>query len=241
MQQSKGRLTVFALSIVGLVGPAHGGKCKPAWVHRVSVLAATLGFFTLCLGGRAVAQQGHDYKICEGDFALCAASTCQPSGGSITVNVIGGGTATFPEYNCTCPIFDGPAIADLNGGNMHGSCTPPNGQIWSLFQPRSQIPQAITNWSRLPRKSSAPPLVCGADLNQGNQVVNCFSFACDPGGEKSAGEIRGVPVATCHCPVGESLDGKAVEPATAFGTQAGQGDTQICFDHPVGGPLPSPP
>jgi hypothetical protein len=143
MQWSKGRMTVFAL---------------------------TLGFFTVCLGGRAVAQQGHDFRICEGDFALCAASTCQPTGGKITVNVIGGGTATFPEYNCTCPIFDGPAIADLNGGNMDGSCTPPHDQIWSLYQPRSQIPQAITKWSRLPSKSSAPPLVCGADLNQGNQT-----------------------------------------------------------------------
>ena len=94
--------------------------------------------------------------------------------------------------------------------------TTPNGQIWSLYQPRSQIPQAITIWSRLPRESSVPPLVCGADLNQGNQVVNCFSFAC-PGGEKSTGEIRGVRVATCHCPIGESFDGKAVEPRTASG------------------------
>ena len=68
------------------------------------------------------------------------------------------------------------------------------------------------------------------------QLVNCFSFACDP-----AGEINGVPVATCHCPLGESLEGKAVEQSAAFGTQAGQGNTQICFDHPVGGPLPTPP
>ena len=102
-------------------------------LQRVSALVATLGFFTLCLAGRAVAQQGHDFMICEGEFALCAASTCQPSGGKITVNVIGGGTATFPEYNCTCTTFDGrPAIADLNGGNM--SCTPPHDQIWSLYQ-----------------------------------------------------------------------------------------------------------
>ena len=119
---------------------------------------------------------------------------------------------------------------------MHGSCTPPHDQIWSLYQPRLQIPQAITKWSRLPHKSFAPPLVCPADLNQGNQVVNCFSFACDLGGE-----IRGVPVATCHCPLGESLDGTAIKSKTAFATQAGQGNTKICFDHPVGGPLPPPP
>ena len=74
MQRSKGRMTVFAL---------------------------TLGFFTLCLGGRAVAQQGHDFRICEGDFALCAASTCQPTGGKITVNVIGGGQRL--SRNITAP------------------------------------------------------------------------------------------------------------------------------------------
>ena len=119
---------------------------------------------------------------------------------------------------------------------MHGSCTPPQDQIWSLYQPRLFIPQAITNWSRLPSKSFAPPLVCGADLNQGDQQINCFSFACDP-----SGEINGVPVATCHCALGESPEGKAVLPNTAFATEAGQGNTQICFDHPVGGALPTPP
>jgi hypothetical protein len=235
MQQSNGGTTFFALSIVSGVGPAHGGKSKPALVQRASVLVATLSFCMFCPLGRAVAQQGHDFTNCEGDFALCAASTCQPTGGSITVNVTGAGTATFPEYKCTCPIFNGPSIADLNGGNMHGSCTPPHDQIWSTYQPRLQIPQAITNWSRLPSKSFAPPQVCGADLKQGDQLVNCFSFACEP-----AGQIRGVPVATCHCPLGESLEGKPVEQHTAFATQAGQGNPKICFDHPVSGPLPTP-
>ncbi len=119
---------------------------------------------------------------------------------------------------------------------MQGSCTPPQGQVWSLYQPRSQIPQAITNWSRLPSKSSAPPLICSADLNQGDQQVNRFSFACDP-----SGEIHGVPVATCHCALGESLEGQMVAPHTAFATQAGQGNTEICFDHPVAGALTLPP
>jgi hypothetical protein len=36
---------------------------------------------------------------------------------------------------------------------MQGSCTPPHGQIWSTYQPRSNIPQAITNWSRLPLRA----------------------------------------------------------------------------------------
>jgi hypothetical protein len=209
---------------------------------RMATFSAIL-LSVFCLTGRAVAQsqptaqaeQGHDFTIWEGEFALCAASTCKPTGGTITVNVTGGGTATFPEVNCTCPIFDGPNIADLKGGNMQGSCTPPNGQIWSTYQPRATIPQAITNWSRLPSKSHAPPQICGADLNLGNQLSNCFSFACDP-----AREIHGVPVATCHCPLGESLNGTPVAANTAFATQAGQGNQEICSEHPVSGPLPTP-
>ena len=201
-------------------------------VHRVAAvafLAISIMIGLTLQTGRAFAN-GHDFQICDGRFALCAASTCTPTGKTIKVNVIGGGTASFPQYNCTCPILHGPAIADLAGGNMKGSCAAPAGQIWSLYQPRRYIPQAIADWKRV----SAPPLVCNASLNLGNQLVNCFSFACTP-----AGKINGVPVATCHCPLGESLDGTPVKPATAFGTQAGQGNTSVCADHPVGGPLPS--
>ena len=234
MHPPKERMTVFTRSILNLVGSAHAGKSKPAWVQGASVLVAAIGFFTLCLVGRAVAQQGHDFKICEGDFALCAASTCQPSGGQITVNVIGGGTATFPEYNCTCPIFDGPAIADLNGGNMHGSCTPPHGQIWSLYQPRLFIPQAITNWSRLPSKSAAQIQICPASLNLGAQTVNCFSFACT-----TIKPIHGVQVADCRCPIGVGLNNTSRKADTAFGTLAGKGQQAYCAKYPVGMGLPT--
>ena len=110
--------------------------------HRVAV-GVLIAFSAIAglalLSGRAVAA-GHDFTICEGRFALCAASTCKATGKNITVNVTSGGTATFPEYDCTCPILDGPSLADLTGGNMQGSCTPPPGQIWSLYQPREHIP-----------------------------------------------------------------------------------------------------
>ncbi len=52
----------------------------PAGVQRVCVLLATFALIMFCQLGRAAAQ-GHDFRICEGDFALCAASTCQPTGG----------------------------------------------------------------------------------------------------------------------------------------------------------------
>jgi hypothetical protein len=181
-----------------------------------------------------VAAAGHDFKICTGPYALCAASTCTLTQQMITVNVTAGGTASFSEADCTCPILEGPAIADLAGGNMQGSCQPPSqNQVWSLFAVRVQIPQAINDWVPAGPKSAAPPLLCPADLNLGDQLANCFSFACD-----LAGSIKSVPVATCHCALGESPEGKAVLADTTFLTQAGQRDTAICSQHPVAGALP---
>ena len=86
-----------------------------------------------------------------------------------------------------------------------------------------------------PPEAAAPPLFCPKTLNLGNQLVNCFSFACD-----SQTYINNVPVVTCHCPIGESLAGTAVPPHTSFLTQAGQGDRAICADHPVSGPISLP-
>jgi hypothetical protein len=176
---------------------------------------------------------GHDYQFCSGYLALCAASTCKPTGKHITVNITGGGTATFPEVECTCPIFSGQALADVTGGNMQGSCEPPGpGQIWSLYSYKKDIPQKINNWVPTGPEASAPPQVCPKNLNLANKISNCFSFACD-----SESYINGVPVATCHCPMGESFAGTPVAPHTDFVTQAGQGDQQFCADHPVSLPI----
>ena len=153
-------------------------------------------------------------------------------GGQITVKTATGGTATFPEADCTCPIVLGPSIANLAGGNMQGSCEPPRPDtIWSTYQPRPNIPQALTDWVPAP----APPLFCPKRLGLGNQLVNCFSFLCD-----SQTYINNAPVVTCHCPIGESLAGTAVPPHTAFLTQAGQGDEATCAMYPVSGPISLP-
>src|SRR5262249_10573060 len=58
-------------------------------------------------GARPAAE--HEFRICHGYFALCAASICKPTGNKIKVNVSGDGTALFPEADCTCPIFSGEA------------------------------------------------------------------------------------------------------------------------------------
>lgn len=194
------------------------------------------------LAGRpALAQNGHQFAFCSGYFALCAASTCKPTGRRIKVNVTGGGTAYFPEADCTCPIFSGQGVTDLAGGNMHGSCKPPvaaDGSvgIWSYYAVQAHIAQKITGWVATGPKALAPPMFCSKSLNLGNTLANCFAFACD----SQTYTDTGVPVATCHCPIGESLDGTPVAPHTTFLTQAGQEDQAYCAQHPVSGPISTP-
>jgi hypothetical protein len=187
------------------------------------------------------------FRLCPGDFALCAASICTPTGGTIKVKCEAGaagctdGTADFPEAQCICPIFPGPSIGDVSGGNIAqplgpGHCFDPpdmvNGMpvddgIWSLYRPRGHIPQEINDWSRRRKLSAAPFNTCPASTM--NTFANCFSFAC-----VRAGEINGVKVAKCFCPIGESLTGMVIAPGTPFGTQAGQGNEAICSELPVG-------
>jgi hypothetical protein len=204
---------------------------------RYSLVLLFLGGVVLLATPQVRAQSfQHDFRFCVGDYALCAASTCTPLPGvEIEVNTAGGGTRKFPAAQCTCPIFNGPAIADVNGGNMQGSCDPPpNNGVWSLYSPMGHIPQEINDWSKGQKQSAAPIFVCPADLNQGHQFANCFSFAC-----VRAGKVKGnIEVATCTCPLGESLEGTPVPPHSEFATPAGQCNQDICFQHPVGAPFP---
>jgi hypothetical protein len=119
-------------------------------------------------------------------------------------------------------------LADLNGGNMNGNCDPPseNG-VWSLYLPTGQIPQELNNWIPGKKQSAAPIQVCGS-----GQFANCFSFACT-----RAGKVKGnLEVATCICPINESLEGTSAGPP--FATPAGQCNQDICSQTPVGAPFP---
>jgi hypothetical protein len=121
---------------------------------------------------------------------------------------------------------------------MQGSCEPPGpGQIWSSYQARPDIPQALTNWVPHLPEDAAPPQICPASLNLGNQYAQCFSFSCD-----TERYINNVPVVTCHCAIGATLAGLPAQPQNSFPTQAGQGDQAICADLPVGNviQIPSP-
>jgi hypothetical protein len=199
-------------------------------ISRLISLASLINGIVAVSSGMALAQVTHDYRICAGDFALCAASTCTPQEGkTITPNQT---TMAFPEAQCTCPIFSGLSIADVVGGNMQGSCQPPAMKhgIWSTYAPKGHIPQAINDWKKHGPAASSPGFVCpGTVGNTISQVTNCFSFAC-----VRAGKINGVRVATCSCPIGEDPDAQPVQPGTPFATQAGQCQDSICSQYPVG-------
>src|SRR5215468_10516695 len=202
------------------------------------VRSALMG--AILLAAPQVMAQGlvEGLRLCPGEFALCAASTCTPTGEMIAVNTANG-PALFPEAMCTCPIFAGPAIADVNGGNMGGHCDPPkevHGEptddgIWSWYLPTGEIPQAINNWNPGEQKSQAPIQTCTS-----GSFANCFSFSC-----VRAGKIKGnVEVATCFCPINESVQGTSAGPP--FTTPAGQCNqdifSQSSHHPPVGAPFP---
>jgi hypothetical protein len=211
------------------------------------VLSSLIGAILLAVP--QVMSQGivPGFRLCPGEFALCAASICTPTGGMIEVKTATG-TASFREAQCTCPIFPGPSIGDVSGGNIAqplgpGHCFEPptivNGVpvddgIWSLYSPMAEIPQEINNWNQGKKKSAAPPNTCpDSTTTTMNTFANCFSFAC-----VRSGKIHGVEVATCFCPIAESLTGGGVPLGTPFGTQAGQGNEDICTQLPVGAPFP---
>ena len=93
------------------------------------------------------AQAGPEY--CYGEYALCAASTCELTGRTIRTRVVSStgllqGSRRFPEAVCTCPVMSGQFQASgANLGQMKGSCEQPGpGLVWSIYSPMP-VPQAM--------------------------------------------------------------------------------------------------
>jgi hypothetical protein len=182
-----------------------------------------LSFLTILATTTVMAQtKTPEITTCKGDYALCAASTCKPTGRTITGNT---GVA-YPEVECRCPILNGVAIADTSAGNMKGTCAPTsNKHVWSLFAPKLYYPQEANNFSSLPWKQKAVVQACASSLNLGDKSSNCFSWNCVRGNDG---------IAICSCPTGQ------IPANTAFLTEAGQGDTAACSQYPVSLPLQAP-
>ena len=166
-----------------------------------------------------------DISMCSGKFALCAASTCKPTGGTIISN----DGQVWPEVSCTCPVLLGKAIADLTGGNMQGSCAAPmvNGKqgVWSLFAPVFNYPQEASNFAQEPKSAMDVTIQRCAGAEAAGSA-NCWSYSCTYDTDK----INGTQTATCKCPINQIAKG------TAFLTEAGQGNSKACFQNPVAAP-----
>ena len=127
-----------------------------------------------------------DLMICNGEYALCAASGSTPTGKRITVK-----GKEFAEGMAVCPVLTGRSIA--NPALMNNSCDAPPGKVWSLFSTVSEAPQAPT-WA------VAPLVHRTFVLSKTEGMSNQWSFLCD----KQAKKVNGVQLASCYGPINES-------------------------------------
>ena len=127
-----------------------------------------------------------DLMICNGEYALCAASGSTPTGKKIMVK-----GKEFAEGMAVCPVLTGRSIA--NPALMNNSCDAPPGKVWSLFSTVSEAPQAPT-WA------VAPLVHRTFVLSKTEGMSNQWSFLCD----KQAKKVNGVQLASCYGPINES-------------------------------------
>lgn len=127
-----------------------------------------------------------DLMICNGEYALCAASGSTPTGKMIMVK-----GKEFAEGMAVCPVLTGRSVA--NGALMKNSCDAPPGKVWSLFSTVSEAPQAPT-WA------VAPLVHRTFVLSKTEGMSNQWSFLCD----KQAKKVNGVQLASCYGPINES-------------------------------------
>jgi hypothetical protein len=160
---------------------------------------------------------GPNLMICQGEYALCAASSTKPTGKTITVN----GT-DFKEGVAVCPVLSGKSIAD--GNLMNNSCKSPKGKVWSLFSAETSYPQAPT-WA----VTTAVIRTFTSTAAPGGGMSNMWSFPCVKRKEK----VNGAKLADCFGPMNESpWDATAVPAGSTIGTASPVG-----ANDPVGGPF----
>lgn len=162
------------------------------------------------LCGNAAAAE---IMLCNGEYALCAASGSTPTGKMITVK-----GKKFQEGMAVCPVLKGQSVA--NGALMKNSCDAPPGKVWSLFSNVSEAPQAPT-WA------VAPLVHRTFTLAKDSGMSNQWSFLCD----KQAKLVNGVQLASCYGPINESplTDGHVKMGSTIIT------DAPVGVSNPVGG------
>ena len=177
---------------------------------------------------------------CPGEYALCLASTCKPTGRKIKVKKDDGKSFTyFEESACTCPVITAEiaqqngvtltAIAGVNEGNMNGSCEHPPGKVWALYN------KAILLY---PQESSTPPfrpaLMNMQTCPAGTVGSNCWNFECTVDERPT----NGAKTATCFCAINYGQFGREVRPYDSLFTAAGgyfDNPSSACSMYPANG------
>lgn len=179
--------------------------------------------------------------VCAGEFALCASSTCTPTGRLIKVNENNGkSTREFKESTCKCPVITAEiaqqngtaltALAAVNEGNMKGSCsTSGPDRVWAIYSPTIY---------EYPQESATPPFRTALANRQicpaGSVGSNCWNFECVIDKEKT----NGAKTATCFCAIDEGQFGYRVAPRDTLVTAAGgyfNPATKACNMYPANG------
>ena len=157
--------------------------------------------------------------LCHGQYALCAASSTEPTGNTVVVNGI-----SFPEGRSVCPVLGGISIGNLS--LMNGSCeVPGKGKVWSLFSNAKSYPQA-PDWKVV----TATYRIFTTTAETGGGMSNMWSFPCTVRPKK----VNGATLADCTGPMNESpWIGTAIPVGTRVGTGAPAGAA-----NPVGGNFP---
>ena len=160
-----------------------------------------------------VSVSAADMMICNGEYALCAASGSTPTGKMITVK-----GKVFAEGMAVCPILKGRSVA--NGELMNYSCQAPVGKVWSLFSTVSEAPQA-------PSWAVAPLVKRSFILSKDSGMSNQWSMLCD----KQLKPVNGAILASCYGPINESpFDNGHIKPGAKIIT-----DAPVGVLNPVGG------
>ena len=137
--------------------------------------------------------------MCNGQYALCAASPTTPTSKTMVINGV-----TFQEGTSVCPVLTGKSVGDRN---LIGSCKPPGkNMVWSLFSTEMNYPQA-PSWAVVkaqPRTFvTRPKKVNGATLADclGPLNESPWNGAVVPAG---ASVVTSAPVGSAY-PVGGNL------------------------------------
>ena len=156
--------------------------------------------------------------MCNGQYALCAASPTTPTNKTMVINGV-----TFQQGVSVCPVLTGKSVGDRN---LIGSCKPPKGKntVWSLFSTEMNYPQA-PSWAVV--KAQPRTFVTTGDAGG---MANQWSYPCVIRPQK----VNGVTLADCLGPINESPWNGAVVPVGASVVTS----APLGSDYPVGGNLP---